>query len=375
MKKIFFMLIFFCFTVFSCFTHAAPMSVITVQEAIELPGHLLPVGKPEFQPNRGKTFKIPFQLIEPAKVTIAIYTADGDLVRELKSKGELTSGKHQLSWNGKDSTGLIVPDEAYSPVLQLALSDGQVVTQDSRTYSGGEILDDVHWIFRNKTQISYDLPAPSRVLIRAGIKEGPMMRAFTHWSPRISGRVVQRWDGYDADKIEYFAEHEKSWVLVMAYQLPEFSIIATGNKDYSYREYRKKRGWKRATVDFSKVKLHRNGVRLEREYSLPRGFIPRLGLTIKDKLPLSRNKLPLAKGKINLEITIPKEDRWVLEADMYEIGFFVDYKFQSEEEQGFVPMTWTVDTEKLKPGRHIATVQITGFGGYVVSKTIAFETQ
>ena len=354
--------------------HAAP-TIMSSQDVLSTPGTLLHVSKPEFQPVRGKSFNIPFQLNESAQVQIQLYTADGDLLHELKSNESLQPGKHYLTWDGNDAKGLVVPDEAYIPVLNIELTSGEKFIQDPRTYSGGEILEDLRWRLRKKTEIAYELPAPARVLIRAGIKEGPMMRAFTHWEPRISGKIVQRWDGYDVDKVDYFAQHKKAWVLVMAYQLPEFAIITTGNKELSYRDYRKLRQWKRATADFTKVKLHRNGVRLEREYFLPRGFIPQVELSIKDKLPRSKKQLPIAKGKLNFEINIPKEDRWVLESDMYEIGFFVDYEFMGEEEQGFVPMIWSIDTKDLKPGRHIATVQITGFGGYVVSRTMAFETQ
>jgi hypothetical protein len=150
-------------------------------------------------------------------------------------------------------------------------------------------------------------------------------------------------------------------------------VITSGNKTLSYRDYRKKKGWGTPKVDVSKIQLHRDGKRLEREYFFPRTFSPRLDLKIKDELPLSRHQLPVVKGPVNFEINIPKEDRWILEASMYEVSLFIDHEFKGEEEQGFVPMIWRWDPKDIKPGRHIATIQVTGYGGYVVSKTIAFE--
>ena len=34
------------------------------------------------------------------------------------------------------------------------------------------------------------------------------------------------------------------------------------------------------------------------------------------------------------------DDQWILDSSFYEAGFYVDYQFQSEEEQGFVPLIW-----------------------------------
>jgi len=333
------------------------------------------VDKPEFQPVRGKKFALPFELSEAGIASIEIYTSDGDLIRTLTSSEALIPGRHELIWDGKDSEGLVVADEAYVPVLHVQTREGKMFIDDPRKYSGGEILEDIRYQFRGKTEISYFLTAPARVLIRAGVRSGPMMRAMAHWKPRSPGKVVQRWDGYDEDNVEYFAEHERSWVLVMAYQLPKYAVITSGNKALSYRDYRKKKGWGIPKVDVSKIQLHRDGKRLEREYFFPRTFSPRLDFKIKDELPLSRHKLPIVKGPVNFEINIPKEDRWILAASMYEVSLFIDYEFQSEEEQGFVPMVWRWDPKDTKPGRHIATIQVTGYGGYVVSRTIAFEVR
>lgn len=359
---------------FSSVTLASP-SVAAASDFVPERTGLLGVDKPEFQSSRGKQFSIPFELSQPGLVTIEIYTPDGDLVRTLKAAEALPAARHELVWDGKDSEGMVVADEAYIPVFKVKTTEGKTVVDDSRLYSGGEILEDIRYQFRGKSEISYFLTAPARVLIRAGVRSGPMMYAMAHWEPRSPGKVVQRWDGYDEDKVEYFAEHQRAWVLVMAYKLPKYAIITSGNKKLSYRDYRKQRGWGVKSVDLNKIKLHRDGKPLEREYFFPRSFLPRLSFGIKDKLPISRHKLPVISDSVNFEITIPKEDRWILEASMYEVSLYIDYEFQSEEEQGFMPMLWRWEPKDLKPGRHIATVVVTGYGGYVVAKTLAFESK
>lgn len=81
----------------------------------------------------------------------------------------------------------------------------------------------------------------------------------------------------------------------------------------------------------------------------------------------------MVDDRVRFKIDVPKEDRWVLDSSFYETGFYVNYQFQSEEEQGFVPMIWDYDASDLPPGRHVATVQLFGFGGFITSASIAFE--
>ena len=336
---------------------------------------LLPSPNAEFQPALGKTFAIPFELAVAGIVTVDIYTPDGDLVRTLTSTNALPPGGHELIWDGKDVNQVVVPDEAYVPVLSVHHDDGSISSDDPRKYSGGEVMDDLHWEFRGKSEIAFTLPAPARVLIRAGIKDGPMMRALAYWEPRNAGKVVQRWDGYDADKVEYFAEHPRVWVLVLGYRLPAFSILSSGNNASRYADYRRQNNWSRPKVDVANIPLQRNGKPLEPDNFLPRLGLPQLSVQVKGELPRSLHGLPLATGPLDFVVDIPREQRWVLETSMYEVVFFVDYNFVAEEEQGFMPLTWRWDPKDLRPGRHIATVQITGYGGHIFASTTAFETQ
>ncbi len=46
--------------------------------------------------------------------------------------------------------------------------------------------------------------------------------------------------------------------------------------------------------------------------------------------------------------------------------------FLNEFWKGFIPFVSKIDPKKLKPGRHIATIQLTGYSGFVVSKTDGF---
>jgi len=127
-------------------------------------------GSDEFSPARGERFEIPYRVSGgPQQVEVSIFTSDGDLVRVLTESNPEKSGDGTLVWDGKDEDGDLVPDEAYVPVLTAVGKDGRKTTRDPRSDSGGELVDDVGVEITPSKDISYHLPSPSRVLIRAGI--------------------------------------------------------------------------------------------------------------------------------------------------------------------------------------------------------------
>jgi len=327
----------------------------------------------EFSPALKKTVSIDFAIRSNSLVTLSIHGPDGETVRLLIDKKDYKSGNHTVLWDGKDDDGLVVPDEVWVPVLSVVEAEGQTIVDDARRYSGGEIIPDIRWTSRADTELSFDVPFPARVLIRTGIDEGPMMRVLKRWEPVAAGKVVVRWDGFDANGVDEFAVRDDKWFVVMAYQLPEFALISTGNRAMSYRDYREEKGWQEPEVDLSQIKLQRDGIRLSRDYSLPRTFHPGVTIALADELEVSRTGLPVVKDSVRFKIDVPPEDRWVLDSSFYETGFYINYQFQSEEEQGFVPMIWDLDASSLAPGRHVATVQLFGFGGFITSATMAFE--
>lgn len=328
----------------------------------------------EFSPARGELFEVPFAVEEAATVTLRLYSPDGDLIRTLIDAQETVAGDHTASWDGKDDDGITVPDEVYMPVFRAISASGKVV-DNPRRYSGGEIVTDFAWTLRGETELSYEMPFPARVLVRAGIEDGPMMRELKHWEPVKSGKAVVRWDGYDKDGVEYFAKRDDMWVVVMAYQLPHFAVITSGNAETDYPTYRARKGWVTPMPNMADIELQRDGVRLEQNYFLPRGYIPEVILDFAEPLEMSRVNLPIAGSTIQFRIDVPDEDRWILDSSFYETGFYIDYEFQSEEEQGFVPLIWSYDASGLEPGRHIATVQLFGFGGFISSDTVEFLVQ
>ncbi|GGX65947.1 hypothetical protein [Saccharospirillum salsuginis] len=322
----------------------------------------------EFNPSRGQTFEIPVEIEQTGRVEVRIFSADGDRVRTLSSDQPLDAGIHRLTWDGKDSEGSVVPNEAFVPVLSFKPTDSEAESQtyDPRTFSGGEEIR-VNPRVESSGRIVFELEQPARILARAGVRSGPMMAPILNWGVRGPGRNVINWNGQDRDNLVDLIDHEQLALLVTGFELPRHSILTTGNRNLDYTTWRQNHGWTSQMPDFSQVPLERDGRRISRHYYLPRSvdIDPRVTLDIRDDLPVNEAGIPVVTGPVSLRVGMHEDDRWAMQQSLYEVAFFVDQTFVSEEEQGYVPLTWRWNPAGLSPGMHLVTVNISGFNGQV----------
>jgi len=331
----------------------------------------------EFNPSKGKSFAIPVKIKKPGKIEVSIYTPDGDLVRTLPGGKHDKVGVYKVVWDGKDQAKVVVPDEAYIPVVTLITqkdNNKKPITYDPREISGGEEIT-LSPKTHAQRQVLFQLDKPSRILARAGVKSGPMMKSILNWQVRGKGRNMALWNGYDHDSLVNLYEHDKLALLVTGFELPKHSIITVGNKQLNYIAWRGTKKWPSAMPDLSQAKFDRNGRRISRHYYLPRSvdIDPRITLEIVDKLPKNKDGIPIVSSPVSLKVGMHDEDRWAMQQSLYEVAFFVDYEFLSEEEQGYVPLTWRWNPAGFKPGIHIVTVNVSGFNGQVGVKSIQIE--
>ena len=94
-----------------------------------------------FNPSRGDTLECRYSLSRDARVTVQVFDADQQLVRTLVSDSQKTSGQNKETWDGKDSEGMVVPNEAYFFNIEAEDADRNRVVYDPVTFSGGESAD------------------------------------------------------------------------------------------------------------------------------------------------------------------------------------------------------------------------------------------
>ncbi len=333
-----------------------------------------------FSPVRGESFSIPVHVNDPAKVKaikVEIRSSDDDLMRTLAIV-EITpdTTDYAVKWDGRDDADSVVPDEAYSPVIIVTMQSDETLTIAARGTSGGEEVYDFEKTIRPGV-IEYSLPAASRMLVRSGIKNGPMLRTLIDWQPRTAGFHAERWNGRDKDDVVAIEQNPDVGYLIVGYQLPDHVIITHGNSSESYRHYRERRNWPLKQASSEQRALERNGRVLRQEAFQPvlQQKSPRIDvklLTTATRQPAQRVKL---LEEMLTEVKLHPLDEIYLDQERYEISFFVDHAFIAEEEQGYVPFTWRWSPGRLgiKPGEHLLTVNVSGYNGQVGVKNIKFS--
>jgi hypothetical protein len=313
---------------------------------------------------------------QPGTLTLEILTGDGDVVRRLKLLNA-PAGEQELAWDGKDESSQPVPDEAYCARVLLETGNTRAV-DDPCSRTGGEVLSGIQPSLSATGDIVYSLEKPARVLIRVGVKNGAMLRSLSVWRPRPAGRNLQRWNGFDESGLVDL-RNDRLAVLVTAFRLPDFTVITTGQDSVDYRRWRIAQGWPehpdKQVGDSAAQPLERNGQRIARQYYMARykdrepritvNLVGREGQALPSGAPLPED--------VRVSVDLHPDDRWLMQEQLYEVAFFVNGDFVSEEENGYVPIGWIWNTAALKPGRHLLTVNLTGFTGRVGTKTIALE--
>lgn len=317
-----------------------------------------------FNPSNGDKLEVRYSLSRDARVTVKAYDPDRQLVRTLAADAERKAGQNKETWDGKDSDGAVVPDEAYFFCVEADDGSGQKVVYDPVTFSGGESADITQGgVSRETGTLSYKLSQPSRVLMRAGVPGSALLKTVVDWRPRVAGEITEYWNGKDEDNL-IDVLGLPNYLLILTYMtLPETSVITVGNAKYDYRAY--KAGLKsarpikeeRAMTNNRKVSPHFFKSRVtDRAFKIALSF-PELGE--------AAGGIPSAKDKLLLRIAAPDEERDVTLDQQFEIILFVDNVFYAEEERGHLPFNFPVELTSLPAGEHVITVNVITFGDQI----------
>ena len=352
------------------------------------------VSRPSFNPSRGQTSSLHFEINKPATVTVIVYGPNREEIRRVVEKADFEAGLHEVSWDGCDGDGDVVPDEAYFFTLQaVSGEDGAVV--DPLLNSGGErVIASKIRSFDDATKLSYHLPRPCRVLVRAAVVDGPLLRTIVNWEPRPAGLSLERWDGKDADGLRSILEVPESKIAVVAFGLPDLTTITVGNVARTYRDYYVSVGNQRP----KKVSVIRA--------PLPEGVIsphsklpphlnrdPGLNLTLSSPVTATADEstnaaadesaagspseneqaknaasaiVPVSAKTMLVRVDIPDElERRFMNEQKFELIIYVDDHRTLEVEQGRIPFTYPWDVSTLSAGRHILTVNVASFRNHV----------
>ncbi len=320
------------------------------------------LSKGAFNPSAGEKLELRYRLSSSQEVTVRIYDPDLALVRTLVESAPREAGVQREAWNGCDDGGRIVPDEAYL----FTVETGSGGVWDPTTFSGGEVDDVTAARYDPESgTFVYKLPAPARVLVRLGIESGPMLKTLVDWKPRVAGTITEYWDGRDEDRVINLRDQPGYRALVTYVTLPAATVIAFGNQQEDYRDYKLGRG---AGLPIKPERPRRADpeVRLR-----PRGLVPPAWVRaprVRMSFPESTSpdgEPPVLGDAATVRIDVDPADRDQLLAEQFEIIFFVDGVFFAEAERGYLPFNWRWELHQLTPGEHVLTVNVSSFKGQV----------
>ncbi|HEY9200989.1 MAG TPA: FlgD immunoglobulin-like domain containing protein [Gammaproteobacteria bacterium] len=307
--------------------------------------------------------EINYALDEAAHVVIKIYDDRDILINQLDSAGVQQAGKNTMRWMGDDFTGKRVPPEAYKYTIT-ATSSGNTVEHDLSDLTGGKKVK-VHKLQWDKTknQVSYHVLKPARVNVRVGmLNNGPLMATLSDWLPREHGNHRISWNGLDNSGVFDLRKIEDNVKLYAeAFTLSENTILVGPKtdqvrliEDISWKEEKRVRKKQAAPS----MKNH------GQQYIENRGDFT-VNVVLPDDLAVHKSGIPIVSGIVPVRFVLPKRDNLRIINDRYEPILFVDGKYFVENEVGFFPMTWNLDTTTLTEGEHYLTINLRGYNGHM----------
>ena len=308
-----------------------------------------------FVPENGNQASISFSLSGMADIELKLFDDRDKLVRRIVRKG-LAAGEHTIQWSGQDEAGHTVPAEAY----RYTLTANKTVEHDLSDLTGGEtVRSKILWNV-DKMQFEYSLDKPSRVLIRVGLENhGPLMATIRNWVPRQAGHHIERWDGKDASGALDLAKHPKLVVNMQAYTLSQNTILV--GPEPNQVSFIEDMTWPAEHRKIKKKPVKRM-IAAQQQAAETRGdYLVKLKLP--DGLKTNKQGVSVVTGQIPVVLDVDDKYREIVLNRRAETVFYVDGLFTFENEVGFLPTTWMLDTTHLNNGEHFLSVNLRGYEG------------
>ncbi len=322
-------------------------------------------GAGSFNPARSEKVSLSYVLSRDAKVTIRVLSPDRQEVSVAVSTRIQKSGKATHTWNGKDSAGRVVPNEAYTFIIEATDNTGAKAVYEPATTTGGEFGDIRRGnISRESGTIAYDLSQPSRVLLRAGIPGSALLKTVVDWEPRPSGSQTEYWNGRDEDNLVDVLGIKERSIIISYMTLPENSVITYGNAAYTYREYAERYAKNRPKLSMPAFANNRKvSPHFLKDRTIDRSF--RLRITFPELDKSGAASIPVVRDKLLVSVEVDPKNRDVVSNQQLEVILFTDLQFHSEEERGYLPFRYPLDVASLPAGEHVLTVNVVTFGDQV----------
>jgi len=311
---------------------------------------------------------ITFRTSEPTTARIYIYDPDMNIVRQLND--DTFKAEHSFTWDGTDARGEPVPTQVYIYRIRTKDKEGvvhavdpylQTAAQDTLSYWGKWKQED------GKIQFNLERDALARV--RVGIENGPMIATPAEWVPLEKGEPRIAWDGKDDDGVKDYSSEKNIHVHTDAISLPDNYIQVINPQSDDPKSYLQTR-WVRDAVTFNEEiqpKKYRTAQSVV-EKTKEKGLLKILTNTPKD----SRGILHANQPEV-LTISFPKVPQSEREGQLYEVQYFIDGAYQSEDTLQEGDTIYEIDPENQTPGQHVLIVNALLGAGRIGTASLKYE--
>lgn len=317
----------------------------------------------------GAECAVRFSCESAATTRVDVFDDRGFVVRSL-DLGDLEPGDHEATWDGRSDTGAPVPSGVYRYAIVAQSPAGIAIHEPSDTTGGEEILPLEFTFERASGLLHWIMPRAGRARLRAGITDYPHLVTLLDWTPLEAGPHSVVWDGFDASGLVHFVDHPDQVILLSLYALPDNTILVDDGRPGTRRvaecaadEPAYPPITKAAPAYFHAQHDPTSCHEVEFDVEL-------LGVSRRDE-----QNLPIVSGTVLLRVVLDPEDARSLVDQKFEVAFYEDLVFLTEEEDALTPFTFAWDTRRLTPGVHVLTVDVIGYADHLGVRSIQVRVE
>ena len=314
-----------------------------------------------FNPSKGETVTLGFEVTRQAGVQVAIYDTLGQKVQSFDMP-DLKAGRHNITWDGRRVNGKLAAGDVFLYVIEAKTKDGNKVIYNPARKTGGFEVKPLEYTLDKKTgEIEYVLPKACMIRIRAGLKDGMFTGSVFEWEPRTAGRHNYKWDGKDNSDQMNLLRHRDLDIRLTCYTLPANTIITTGT--IIPFAFEKNPG---GTESRERSRLWATEGKYFHYQHAPRScHQPNFKVLFPTQAKSNSVDAPVVSGIVPVRIELDQRDAQHLINTRFEIMLFVDGVFIYEIEEGSSPFTFNWDTKGFAKSPHIVTVNLIAYDDHI----------
>ena len=327
---------------------------------------------------------IRYELSRPATVTVDLVDEEGRVVRQLDA-GKQSAGMRTATWDGCMTNGRPVPSGVYLYIIRTSTVYGLPTTDysyDPSTTTGSEELEAWKFTFDKETGLlRWVMPKAGYARVRIGVQGFPHLRTLLDWEPLEAGEQTIAWDGLDASGLINLKEHPNLSIKLQAFALPWNTIIvrngsSSADEPSSPRLPSGPRGGQGRADEPAYPPLNRRDASyLHAQHARAVCHETRLHVQFPAETSYDSHSRPVLSGVVAVRVVLDERDAAQAVNSRFEVAFFEDLTFLSEEEDGSNPFTYLWDTTHLPPGEHLLTVNVLSYDDHygVVTVPVMIE--